>query len=451
MTPEEVARRYADRPGYSLVSYGEVGLPVWKISLRAEVLEHKQINAFSEFTLRCVASGVSDAGDIRRLLGLHDRVAKVTLVELLGSDDLFYGARPGDTTTSLTLTPKGRKTLETAVSIVPEETVIEIDYDGLLRKPVPFIERWLTPFELREIGAREIPPARVRPPELEQLDLAAVDGVIKRLGQKRHAKRELLALKAIERRRRVFNRAVILVYRSETGPEVQVAFAIDGRLSEEHEQAFARADLARKLGIVADKRPAATEPLPEPIRILVEEALQDEAADQPTETPAEEAAAPRDAVVTALATYDHPEFLQRALEEASDRLLIISPWITRAVVDSRFLAQLRNRLDDGVDVFIGWGIAKLNQPDKDIDSSVKLEFDRIAQRYPYTFSPQRLGTTHSKVLVLDRSFVIHTSFNWLSFKGDPKRTYRDEHGFLVRDPAIIDSVFSEWRPRFGGT
>jgi hypothetical protein len=449
VTPEEVARRYADRPGYSLVSYGEVGLPIWKISLRAEVLEHKQIDAFSEFALRAVAIGIDDVGDMRRLLGLHDRVTKATLVGLLGSDDLLNGARPGESATSLVLTPKGRRTLDTAISIVPEETVIEIDYDGLLRKPVSFIERWLTPFELKEIGAREVPPARVRAPELDQLDLAAVDAVIRRLGAKRHAKRELLALKAIERRRRVFQRAVILVYRAEDGPEVQTAFAIDGRLSEEHEQAFARADLARKLGILADKRPASTEPLPEPVRILVERALQDEAAEQlGAETVTEGATVPPEPVVTALATYDHPEFLQRALHVANDRLLIISPWITRVVVDSNFLAELRNRLDDGVDVFIGWGIAKLDQPDKDIDPSVKLEFDRLKKRYPYTFRPQRLGTTHSKVLALDQSFVIHTSFNWLSFKGDPKRTYRDEHGFLVRNAQIIDDAFEEWKPRF---
>lgn len=450
MTPEEVARRYSERPGYSLVSYGEVGLPVWKISLRAEVLEHKQIDAFSEFVLRSASIGVNEPVHIRRLLGLHERVTTATLVELLSSDDLFLAAQPGESTTSLNLTPKGRHTLETAVSIVPEETVIDIDYDGLLRKPVPFIERWLTPFELRDIGAREIPPARVRPPELEQLDIAAVDTTIKQLGERRHAKRQLLALKAIERRRRVFQRAVILVYRANSGPEVQVGFAIDGRLSEEHEQAFARADLARKLGIVADHRPSATDPLPETIKVLVEEAAASESTEEaPPVAPDGEAASRLPVpVVTALATYDHPEYLHLALHAAADRLLIISPWVTKAVVDSKFIAQLRNRLDEGVDVFIGWGITKLDQPDKDIDPAVKEEFDRIAKRYPYTFRPQRLGTTHSKVLVLDRTFVIHTSFNWLSFKGDPKRTYRDEHGFLVRDQTIIDSVFSEWERRF---
>src|SRR5689334_1295143 len=74
LTAEEVARRNAERPGYSLVSYGEVGLPVWKISVRAEVLEHKPIDAFSEFALRTVATNLTGPGSIRRLLGVHERV-----------------------------------------------------------------------------------------------------------------------------------------------------------------------------------------------------------------------------------------------------------------------------------------------------------------------------------------------------------------------------------------
>ena len=61
---------------------------------------------------------------------------------------------------------------------------------------------------------------------------------------------------------------------------------------------------------------------------------------------------------------------------------------------------------------------------------------------------EELGTTHSKVLVVDRSFVVHTSFNWLSFKGDPKGAFRDERGFLVSEPTMVDSVFTEWEARF---
>jgi hypothetical protein len=42
-----------------------------------------------------------------------------------------------------------------------------------------------------------------------------------------------------------------------------------------------------------------------------------------------------------------------------------------------------------------------------------------------------LGNTHAKTLIWDDNFV-STSFNWLSFRGDKDRTYRQETGLLIR-------------------
>ena len=52
------------------------------------------------------------------------------------------------------------------------------------------------------------------------------------------------------------------------------------------------------------------------------------------------------------------------------------------------------------------------------------------------------------MLVCDRTFMVVTSFNWLSFKGDPKRTFRDERGLLVSLPEQIDAQFEELLGRF---
>lgn len=40
MTPEEVARHHAERPGYELVDYAEVALPLYKIYVVASLLQH---------------------------------------------------------------------------------------------------------------------------------------------------------------------------------------------------------------------------------------------------------------------------------------------------------------------------------------------------------------------------------------------------------------------------
>jgi phosphatidylserine/phosphatidylglycerophosphate/cardiolipin synthase-like enzyme len=59
-----------------------------------------------------------------------------------------------------------------------------------------------------------------------------------------------------------------------------------------------------------------------------------------------------------------------------------------------------------------------------------------------------LGDTHAKILISDAKFAVTTSFNWLSFKGDRDRTFRDERGTLVSDPQKIDELFDSYRSRF---
>jgi hypothetical protein len=55
----------------------------------------------------------------------------------------------------------------------------------------------------------------------------------------------------------------------------------------------------------------------------------------------------------------------------------------------------------------------------------------------------RLGDTHAKVLLVDHRFAVVTSFNWLSFRGDPSMEFRDEQGTIVQIRELIDQKF-EW-------
>lgn len=469
------------RAGYTLVSYGEVGLPYYRILLRVEVLDRKQIGPFAEFILRSVDLGIDEPDELKELLGLDDRVLEASVVDLLGSDDLHVGRRDEAAQTGLLITPKGRRTLETAISIVPEEVLIEIDYDGLLQRPVPFLDQWYTPIDLKQSGAREVPPARVRPPELPTLQqqIESVDAVVRAVGERRAARRELLALKAIERRRRVFQRAVALVYRSDSDATVQVAFAIDGRLSDEHERVFSQSKLMRKMGIgseglqdaedvlvellgadlVEAARRAETSPpvptsAPEPVEVepAVDSPLVDvEPVPEPQSTHGQAVGTQPPATLPEVAfveTYDHPSYLRQALAESQNRLLIVSPWVREAVVGRTFLQGLEALLDAGIDVYIGWGIRPLDQDDDDADRSVQRAFEALGERFRWNFRYKRLGNTHAKVLISDSRFMIVTSFNWLSFKGDPNRTFRDERGILVSVAEEINRQFDDWIRRF---
>jgi len=59
-----------------------------------------------------------------------------------------------------------------------------------------------------------------------------------------------------------------------------------------------------------------------------------------------------------------------------------------------------------------------------------------------------LGNTHAKVLIKDSEFAAVTSFNWLSFKGDPHRTFRDEQGTLLQVSELVEGKFRDLEPRF---
>ena len=60
----------------------------------------------------------------------------------------------------------------------------------------------------------------------------------------------------------------------------------------------------------------------------------------------------------------------------------------------------------------------------------------------------RLGDTHAKVLIKDTDWFVTTSFNWLSFKGDPRRTFREEWGTQVGIRSIVASYATEVLQRF---
>lgn len=60
-----------------------------------------------------------------------------------------------------------------------------------------------------------------------------------------------------------------------------------------------------------------------------------------------------------------------------------------------------------------------------------------------------LGNTHEKVLLVDGKYVVITSFNWLSFKGDPNRGFRQETGLYTIDKDTINKTLDSLEKRMG--
>src|SRR3546814_19028263 len=105
------------------------------------------------------------------------------------------------------------------------------------------------PRDLKDRGIREIrayPPKRPRPEEIRGEELQAV---LRGPAQKSEPTTQILQVKSISRAFTNFIPAVALIYRRTPGSEVQVGFAIDGRLSHAHESAFAACEGPARVGL----------------------------------------------------------------------------------------------------------------------------------------------------------------------------------------------------------
>jgi hypothetical protein len=436
-----------------------------------------------EFVLRSIGADLISSERISGLLGLDEVQVIAVLAELVTNDYVLpTGSEEG---TTFSLTSIGRRALTELEELKPEQRVYPLTFDGLTRRfvrlgNVPMYSR----SELRGEGIEEVPAFPNDPPDVDDLVIAEVAALLNEVVSPAEVRRDLIAVLGLEgNRRRTFQRAVALIYESLSGSEPVVEFAIDGRLSEPHTHAFATAEGVRKLGIMkslrrtpdsvastlvpanvieqvaAEEEVAAIRQTSDSLRSRVEE-LQRRLKDgqegpegeavkldlnESTQRLAELEAALGQMAVRPLEVFEHPPLLRKAFEEASTRLLIVSPWIRAAVVDSVFLHSLEATLERGVQVYIGYGTGvdeTATSRDRDAEASLL----RLAAKHP-NLIVGRLGDTHAKVLLVDDKYVVVTSFNWLSFRGDPNMPYRDERGMLVALPATIETVFAGFELR----
>src|SRR3546814_13313423 len=101
-----------------------------------------------------------------------------------------------------------------------------------------------------------------------------------------------------------------------------------------------------------------------------------------------------------VAVYDHPRLLRDAMSTARKRLIIISPWITDAVVDRVFIGALIDRLQRGVAVHIGYGLG--------IEQRIPQALRKVQQiaRDQAHFRLVRLGDPNAMSLINDEAWLV---------------------------------------------
>jgi hypothetical protein len=481
---EQVVARHKQRSGFRLADYAEVAIPIYRLNVQALTLAHRRLPPIEEFILKCLALNISTVEEMAEFLGLKLEVIKSALVNLAQTESVALTAARGKQ--AWTLTSKGRTTLQTAELVSPEEQTFSIQFDIITRKPSLYrFQKPLKHRELIENGLKEIEITPRKHPQPGEITPLGIEKILKTTPGLTDQRRDVLAIRSLENIKPFYIRAVALVYRSIEGHDVQIGFVIDGKLSEEHELAFASTDACRHLGASLSIDPAERveleaaaaaarqwAPSPDAARRLQDstdgaeadfaeaahllEAAENsqervqlwerlQAAEKEVQRLQDEA---KRMQVRNLYVADHPPLLEDALRTAKSRLMIISPWIKRKVVDQSFVKNVDQLLSKGVKVYIGYGIKEqptVNAPSQ--DTAAVDDLKKLSEKYP-TFVFTRLGNTHAKVLIKDSEFAAVTSFNWLSFKGDPHRTFRDEQGTLLQVPELVNGKFAELEPRF---
>ena len=484
MNSEDIAARFDEREGFRLVDYAEVGLPLYRVHAIAVLLANKTLLPIEEYVVRAMGEGIVDVGSISSFLGLDREIIEGTLSNLIRSDIVHQ--RAGQV---VQLTSKGRLAVSSATAIRPVENIVSFVVDGLTRKPTVVTEIPLyLPSELKREGIRLVRAFPARRPDIDELDLRDIEDALM-WGERDilRGQSRLLRIRRIVRAHRIYMKSIALVYRAEAGDEIQVGFAIDGRGSGEHELAFLRAKGPEKLGIVkevvnsshsnfAEDRGQDVTPLARSKEVEIKrikrmiattkfkaEIAETRRRESTIETERKQLVEKRDDAiknarsleeqlndvpVRPIAVYEHPQLLRTALECASTRLLIISPWITDAVVNENFLNHLRKLLETGVDIYIGYGLDGRNREKAGRGKNLaERTLSKLAAEH-VNFRFRRLGDTHAKVLIKDSDYYVITSFNWLSFRGDPNRTFREEWGNRVSISEIVDDYFQKLSERF---
>lgn len=432
-------RRFGDsRPGLQLIAAEDAAIPV--TVLRADVLaqEKKELPITEEFTLRFVSLGVNSPEEIAAYLGLEaGHVVDATAAQLSENH-----VRRRDSDGSLALTPQGVEVARNLAATQPVLRQLPVSFDRLTWSLADYPERsLLSKKEADDLGMVILPATKNARIGLDDVTPSGFNALFKR------DRLQVLRIHKVSISKHRYLPVKLLVYGDPSRQEVELAVCIDDDLATDHGLALARIDAIQSLGITlaeAEPRPILDEEL-ESQRTEGADAETSEVAGAPGAEAAEVAVAsdPEASGLTSLvrsvSVFEHADLLVLALQSAQSRILIVSPWVRSAVVTTDFIAKVEQRLRAGVQVTIAHGYG---DDDSGSDEFALRRLTNLASRYD-TFDLARLKNTHAKILIFDGHWV-STSFNWLSFRGDPERTYRMEEGTLVSIPARVDQEYARY-------
>jgi hypothetical protein len=138
----------------------------------------------------------------------------------------------------------------------------------------------------------------------------------------------------------------------------------------------------------------------------------------------------------------HREIILQALKEAHSKIIILSGWLTDWAFNEEFRTLLLAALQRGVLVYIGYGYQSKNDKKPKRKEQKKAAEDLsdlqawCAEKNPSGRLQKWEYPNHAKLLLVDDSYAICGSFNWLSNSGG----HNTEMSFKVKNRGEVDQL-----------
>lgn len=479
MTIEELAKSKANSiPNFELVMYYEAALPQYHMEAILTMLKKKKLSVLQEFILKFVVAGIVDIAEIRTFLGVNTSAINGAIATLqkdgMVAVDIFNS--------KLRMTEKGEDALKEATAIVPEDIEYPIYIDGLLGNIYFDTKSLYTKKQVRDFDLKPVLPD-IETPTIDYLEFEEVKRALNAFKKKYDFEKDKLegdlqSVARVEKTYVEYKKVFVLVFMNNKTEDIEFQVYEGSTKNDEYGIVIQKmynegthvCDFDSKREIDEIEEYPLMSLLPQEIIESAKEysyksssiekdisSLQNQLTeiidhsydedDEQRESSTEkirflekkirEMEAERKGADRVLSTYDHRPLLIDALENALSLVVIISPWIKSGGLNNQILNLIEKAIQRKTRVVIGYGIGEKEDSDKWIINRLN---DMKSKWYGKYLELVRLSNTHEKVLIKDNEFMVITSFNWLSFKGDPRRGFRQETGYYTESKEAITQM-----------
>ncbi|MFL6446143.1 MAG: hypothetical protein ACJ746_00320 [Bryobacteraceae bacterium] len=445
--------------GYSLDSVHEIAWPIYDHTLSIAVPTSIRMNVFEHALLSLLVAGIATKDELQAFLGIGPRYFEQLIRELSGSDRRIIPliTDNGDViapnaNTAAALTTNAKSQLETRESSAFRDAMFGMPLPGLpvdLVDPVesfgsrnvrplsPLQDPWQDPASagvglfLDLIPGSDISRARISETGVlrwTRLLLASYTADIPRSGR-------ILLFNPVDDNRPLHDLSASLETSilSDVVPQSYCADLIDSfalwciDFKEQLQRTAYSVDIARHQQLL-DK----TEQEESNVKVAADNPSQFRALQQQKYHLEAELNSLREQLAQAptiihIGTREHQTWFAKALDNAQETILIISPWIKMRVL-RKWLPSIERALGRQCEIWIGHGMPKSSQHSDASDQSALDVLDELSTSSGCLYRIPDLGT-HEKILICDDEFIVSSSYNWLSFSDDAGYD-RYEHGIV---------------------